>query len=532
MQKIIVDEQIEIQAQGITADSRKVKPGYVFCAIPAFLPEAENESPDLTSLQTRGWDSQQNMPAHGIAYAGEAIKQGAACILWQPTAQLQNMPGSCDYDDGKLHLQVALVKVENLHQKLSDLAAQFFDRPSQKINIIGMTGTNGKTSSCHYTAQLLGYLGKKTAVAGTLGNGIFPLLQETTHTTLQAIELQQLLADFVQQQAEYVVMEVSSHALQQHRVAAVAFDTAVYTNLSRDHLDYHRNMEDYLQQKLKLFKNNALRYAIINMDDKYAAHFLKASDKAANILQYAKDSKHLVVDLPALLATDIDLCTDGIRCHLQYYSQSFGQSEAVQTAAVKLPLMGLFNLENAMAAAAVLLCNGYELSDIAAGLSQLKSVRGRMQPVTPQQQHRARFIIDYAHTPDALKQALRAIRQHLQQRGLLWCVFGCGGDRDKGKRAAMAKVAGEYADRIIVTSDNPRTESPQAIIDDICRGFAADTDYQQEVDRKQAIARAVEQAGAGDIVLIAGKGHEQYQEINGIRHPFSDLDVCRELLAA
>lgn len=482
----------------------------------------------------------KNSP-HGIAYAGEAINHGASCVVWEPTTELEHMPSSCLVAD---KADVPLIKVEALREKAGIIAARFYNHPSRAMNIIGVTGTNGKTSTAHFIAQLIHIINQEAkddpesnskdistqcALIGTLGNGLYGQLEESSHTTPDAITLQALLADF-RKQAKTVVMEVSSHALAQGRVNGVEFDMAVFTNLTRDHLDYHGDMKRYAEEKLKLFKWQTLKLAVVNQDDAFAGEIINYIRSQKNEIQpeiktYSQTDSH-----SDYYACDIKLGQDGMSFTLWVTDAALGKKDYP----INSHLVGDFNINNLLAAFTVVHQQGYEINKIIAAITQINTVPGRMEkiPIAEALEKNVRagaieherplVVVDYAHTPDALEKGLIALRAHTQ--GKLYCVFGCGGDRDKGKRPLMAKVAELQSDHIMVTSDNPRTESPEQIIAEILAGFNDRNNVSKEMDRLKAIHKTLQMAGADDVVFIAGKGHENYQEINDKRLPFSDKE--------
>ena len=487
-----------------------------------------------------------NTSHHGIAYAGQAINQGASCVLWEPTSVLQEMPKICTVE-GKP--DVPLIRVEDLHNKSGLIAARFYQHPTRELNVIGITGTNGKTSTAHFIARLMILLNKKVndqgsdistdispedssyngsynssahcAIIGTLGNGLYGQLQPSSHTTPDAVTLQQLMAEYREQGIKTVVMEVSSHALSQGRVNGVEFDVAVLTNLSRDHLDYHGDMQSYAAEKLKLFLTPGLKTMVLNQDDPFSeqiAEQLKAEikpDSDRQIVSYAQHNTSADFS-----ATDIQLDYKGIQFNLHHKGNAY---------AVASSLIGAFNIDNILAAIAVLATQGYELQSIIAAVKDLQTVPGRMEKINARSEApQPLIIIDYAHTPDALLKAIQAVRAHMHSNGKLYCIFGCGGDRDQGKRAQMAKVAEDNADQLMVTSDNPRNEAPEQIIKDIISGFKTAQSVWTETDRTTAIAQVLKEAKPQDSVLIAGKGHENYQEIKAKRIPFSDKDCVMQ----
>jgi UDP-N-acetylmuramoyl-L-alanyl-D-glutamate--2,6-diaminopimelate ligase len=379
--------------------------------------------------------------------------------------------------------------------------------------MIGVTGTNGKTSCTHWLAQCFNALGKKTAVIGTLGNGFLGELQETSNTTPDAAEIHGKLAEYLAAGAQCVAMEVSSHGLDQGRVNGIAFDLAMFTNLSRDHLDYHKDMEDYAQAKAKLFDWSSLRNAIINLDDSFGAQLTEKLKK--------RNSQTLTYGLKKadICTSNLKLSSLGIEMHVKALSG---------TAELSSELLGEFNASNLLGSLGILLASGISLENAAQVLSEVKSVAGRLERVgdatTPA------IVIDYAHSPDALEKVLQTLRRILNPNARLICVFGCGGERDKGKRPVMGRIATSLADKVFITSDNPRSEDPRQIIKEITSG--ASGNYRVIEDRQEAIQQSVEGANVADILLIAGKGHEQYQEIAGKKYPFSDVAVAQSALRA
>jgi UDP-N-acetylmuramoyl-L-alanyl-D-glutamate--2,6-diaminopimelate ligase len=500
VKKITLENGLEIEASSLTMDSQNLNPGALFCACAG----SESQANYTTDVKR----------SHGIAYAGQAINKGAVAILWEPTNEITDMPPLCQ--------GIPLFRVEELHKKAGQLAAQFYEYPSQKMQMIGVTGTNGKTSVTQFIAQILTENDTLCGLIGTLGNGLYGKTIESTHTTPDAIKVQQLLSEMKTAKTKAVAIEVSSHALHQYRVDNVKFDIAVFTNLTRDHLDYHGTMENYANEKKKLFLSDSIKTAIINQDDNFAEQIEKSINrKQTKVIGFSthihKNSKY-VNEL---------IYSKNIAYHAcgSHFDLCMGESSEP----VELPLIGDFNISNALATAAVLCALDYKLSDIARLLGQLKSVPGRMEVINNQLHRDIQLIVDYAHTPDALEQSLKAVKSHSENK--LWCIFGCGGNRDKGKRAEMATIAAKNADEVIITSDNPRDEEPMEIIEDIEKGMPGHTNYRIEPDRVKAIKLVIKLAEQGDTILVAGKGHENYQEIKGIRYDFSDREICRELLA-
>jgi len=454
-----------LKFSAITADSRKVQPGALFLAYPG-------------------------VHSDGRSYIAQAIQAGAIAIAWEDSDFAWN-------PDWK----VANAGVSGLKEKVSEIAADYYGRPSQKLSMVGVTGTNGKTSVSQWIAQALTVLGQKTAVIGTIGNGFVDAQNEASNTTPDAILLQGMLADFAGQGARAVAMEVSSHGLHQGRVNSVEFDVAVLTNLSRDHLDYHETMEEYAAAKELLFTWPGLKVSVINADDAFGQRIAgKLNAQAKPLLTYG--------------ISHGDVRADSLQLHQHGLSMQVSTPQG--NAAVNAPVLGRFNAYNVLAVLAALLVLKIDLQEAVAAIAKIKPVQGRMQQFGGND--KPLVVVDYAHTPDALEKVLSTLREQVQ--GRLICVFGCGGDRDAGKRPLMGCVAAKLADRVIVTSDNPRSEDPVSIIEQVVSGM--DTAYLAEPDRAAAIRQAVQSARSGDIVLLAGKGHEDYQEIAGVRTPFSD----------
>ena len=462
----------------ITANSRQVQPGALFLAYPG-------------------------QHSDGRRYIADAIARGAHSVMWEK-----------DGFDWQPAWQVNQLAVPQLAAQAGEIASAFYQQPSQQMWCIGVTGTNGKTTVTHWLAQAYRYLGDKAAVIGTLGNGVPGALQATQNTTPGAVDLQALLAGFVTEAVQVTAMEVSSHALDQGRVNGMAFAVAVLTNLTRDHLDYHQTMDAYRAAKRKLFDWPTLQTSVINADDAFGAALiaeLRAADKP--VLSYGLqqgDVRALRVR-PDATGFDLDLQTpDG-------------------NASLRLPAIGQFNVYNGLAVLACLLSQAVPLDRALQALAAVVPVAGRMQALGGHGQ--PTVVVDYAHTPDALEKALLSLKPQCQ--GMLVCVFGCGGDRDPGKRAEMGRVAGQLADRVVLTSDNPRSESAQLIVDMIRQGVqvADETKVSVVLDRAAAIAAAIATAAPGDVVLVAGKGHEDYQECNGVRTAFSDAAHVQAALA-
>ena len=413
------------------------------------------------------------------------------------------------------NLTVPIFGVQNLAANQGYLAAAVLSSPSHNMLLVGITGTNGKTSISHYVAQACSNLALTCGVIGTTGNGLLGDLIAGPNTTPDAVSVQALLANMQNQGAQACAMEVSSHGLHQGRVDACEFDIAVLSNLSRDHLDYHGSMENYGQAKARLFNWPKLKHAVINADDSFGLSLVKQLAKSVHIWTYSvrPDSASATI-----YATNVSFNQQGMQADI---------TTPAGNIQVSCNLFGEFNLSNLLATVGVLLAAGFDLQSVTQALIQLQPVAGRMETTTLPTGITA--IVDYAHTPDALQAALLATRQHLQS-GKLWCVFGCGGDRDTGKRPLMAQIAEQYADRVVVTDDNPRFEDSAAIIEHIKHGFKLANAVTFIADRKSAIAHSLSHAKAGDIVMIAGKGHEDYQEICGQREHFSDREQVAMVL--
>ena len=448
----------------------------------------------------------------GRQFIAQAIAQGANAVIWDA----HNFKWNPAW-------QVPNLAVTDLRLQAGAIAAQVYGHPSEKLWMVGITGTNGKTSCSHWLAQAFNALGRKTAMIGTLGNGFPSHLQSTLNTTPDAIRVHGLLAEFLQQDAQLVAMEVSSHALEQGRVNAVKYDVALLTNLSRDHLDYHGDMQSYAAAKRRLFDWQHLKFAVLNLDDAFGSDLAEQlQDAAVEVIGYGLSDQALQQaerqGLRMVFGGELQLNAQGSRMQVH---TSWGGG------ALHSPLLGRFNAENLLATLAVLLVSDVSLQDALGEVAQLRSVPGRMQTLGGA--GRPAVVVDYAHTPDALEKVLHTLREVTTPGGgKLICVFGCGGDRDRGKRPMMGTVAGKLADLSIVTSDNPRSEKPQEIITAIVSAMS--NCYEVVEDRAQAIARAINAAQASDTVLIAGKGHEDYQEIMGVKYPFSDMAVAQHSL--
>jgi UDP-N-acetylmuramoyl-L-alanyl-D-glutamate--2,6-diaminopimelate ligase len=483
----------DIVVDGLVLDSREVAIHKVFVA--------------LKGHQSDGRD-----------FIPQAISLGAKVILAQ-----------CDNQDEhgivEMRDQSLIISFYQLPDQLSALAAAFYGYPANQLQIIGVTGTNGKTSTVQLSSQLAALCGVRAATIGTLGSGVIDPnstktdLNRTINTTPDAIRMHQLIARFVLEQVEQVALEVSSHALVQKRIEALKVDVAVFTNLSRDHLDYHGSMQAYAQAKRQLLSQKGLKYALLNTNDRESENWLQAIPEQVTAILFGIDKS--IVSLPGeqqyCFAQNIVYLNYGCRFDLV---SSWGQCE------IQLSLLGEFNVFNTLAAITAQLCLGLPLTRLASIASQLRPVTGRMERFGDNDQ--AAVVVDYAHTPDALEQALMALRAHCQ--GQLWVIFGCGGDRDKGKRSLMGEIAEKLADSVIITNDNSRSEDPQCIANDILSGCRDPQRIHIQLDRREAIQRAVQQANSGDLILVAGKGHENYQIIGNEKLAYDERLYVKNLL--
>jgi UDP-N-acetylmuramoyl-L-alanyl-D-glutamate--2,6-diaminopimelate ligase len=466
---------------------------------------------DSREVESGGlWLALQGARTHALEHLQEARDRGAAAVLAEPAGQ---------WDRERIaHLNAAMpvVAVPGLRRQAGDIASRFFGQAAMAMRIAGITGTNGKTSVAHFLAQALSTR-VPTAVLGTVGNGFPDRLEPSTHTTPDAVQLHARLSDVFRQGARAVAMEVSSHALDQSRVGGVPFHTAVFTNLSRDHQDYHGSMQAYADAKAKLFAVAGLCMAVINVDDPVGSN-LAAKVRPRTFTVAVGSSPQVVRQGDRfLLIEEVVTRPDGLGIRLQ---SSWGNAE------IQSRLLGRFNAANLALTIAVLLAWDMPLSDAVHAVQQVQAVEGRMMTFIAR--GAPRVVVDYAHTPDALEQVLTGLREHVT--GRLICVFGCGGDRDRGKRPQMGEVVSRLADRTVITDDNPRSEVPQQIVNDILSGINDRAGVVVEHDRATAIATSITAASADDLVLIAGKGHENYQEVAGRRLAFSDIEQVRQVL--
>jgi UDP-N-acetylmuramoyl-L-alanyl-D-glutamate--2,6-diaminopimelate ligase len=487
-----------IEVQGINLDSRTIKTGEVFVAL-------------------------VGAKVDGRQFIAKAIELGASAILVEADKQWQGI----DWIGN-----VPVIAIEKLAQQVSEISGKFYSHPSRSYRLIGVTGTNGKTTCTLLLAQLAALLARQekntmgvtAGVVGTLGFGILdanalaPLAQQisavhsTGLTTPDPISLQKILADLVAQKAATIAIEVSSHSLVLGRVAALQFDTAIFTNLTQDHLDFHGDLASYGKAKAQLLNQANLKHAIVNFDDAWAKNLLRKIPESVSAINFSIGDSSADVYL-----TGLQLTATGATAQLH---SPWGNAELIS------PFIGKFNLSNLLAVIAAMCVGGAELKAVLNLVPQLQAAPGRMQSVVlDDSQQDVHVVVDYAHTPDALENTLRAIREHTQAR--VWSVFGCGGDRDKTKRPLMGRIAEKYSDYVIITNDNPRSEEPSAIAADIIRGLHNANGCLVIADRAQAIDFAVQQAKSGDLVLIAGKGHEEYQIFAEQTLSFSDVKQAR-----
>lgn len=480
---IDLPEAMDVELTGIEIDSRKIEPGDLFLAYKG----ARNDGRD---------------------YVDEVIARGANAVL---------VEADSDWHEITVRDGVPVVPVEKLSSRIATLAARFFDYPAAALWLIGITGTNGKTSCCQFIGEALTRLGYKCGTSGTLGYGIYG--EEYTSdengpgTTPDAITVQRIFEEIRIQGGDAMVMEVSSHGLSQNRVNTGEFDVAVFTNLSRDHLDYHGGMTAYGEDKRKLFLSPKLKIAVVNMDDIFSAKILNSLARNVKSFTYSLHDPKADVFPRALEFRGSGFCLAVVT--------PWGEGR------LNSGLAGSFNVSNILAVLTTVMASeadkpGFDFDGILEQVAAVSPVKGRMEILGD---YPVSVVVDYAHTPDGLKNALSALRQH--NKGDIWCVFGCGGDRDKGKRPLMAEIAEKMAAKLIITDDNPRNEASDQIINQILSGLTGRAEVVVENDRAKAIDYAINHARQGDVVLIAGKGHEEYQDVCGSRMVFSDVKQAR-----
>lgn len=496
-----INEVLEntVECSGLTLNSQDQIKGKIFIAIPG-------------------------LSADGREYIQQAVDDGACAVICEAnglTEQQSNVLSS---------LTIPWACVYGLTSQLVDLADYYYNYPAKKLKLIGVTGTNGKTSICQLTAETISRLIGQSGQMGTLGNGLSGALEASTNTTSDVLTTRKIFAEVIAKNAKYMLMEVSSHALHQQRVKGLEFEVVVLTNLSRDHLDYHHSLESYGSVKRSLFIDYQAKFAVLNKDDEFSQKLIQDKSIRAKKVVYSIITENF--------GDEEKITNNKIEQSIPYEEVSASELKMIATgqqfflktpwgeAHITIPLLGKFNLSNVLAVVSILGCLNFSWENIVKEIQKISPVPGRMEVFSRTEQ--PVVVVDYAHTPDALQKALIALRAHCQ--GKLWCVFGCGGDRDSGKRPLMAEVAEEIADEIIITDDNPRFEDGDQIIRDILSGIKNKQRTTVIRDRFQAIAKVIEYADKNDTVLIAGKGHEDYQLVAGKTLAFSDRDVVKQLL--
>jgi UDP-N-acetylmuramoyl-L-alanyl-D-glutamate--2,6-diaminopimelate ligase len=490
---------LPVPVDEVTSSSREARRGAAFLAYPGATRDGRN-------------------------FIGDAVLRGASAVLFEANGFTWN----ADW-------KVAHLGVPDLKAHASQIAGHVYGHPAEALWMTGVTGTNGKTSVAQWIAKGMAMAGKKSAVIGTIGNGLVGNggghLQPAENTTPDAVALQRMLRDYLRAGAAACAMEVSSHGLEQGRVADIKYDVAVFTNLTRDHLDYHGTMEAYGDAKARLFELRGVKHAVINVDDAFGVMLAErvAKRSGVELIRYSMRQNGTFANLAA---KSVAVSPSGLAFEV---AGKFGVAQ------VESDILGAFNISNLLAVIGALIAGGMTLSQAAGIAGRLPPVPGRMQTVRVggKTSDKPLVVVDYAHTPDALEKALSTLAAIVPENGRLISVFGCGGDRDRGKRPQMGAISARYADVSIITSDNPRTEDPQRIIADIEAGIEAGIEsgkgaarYRAIADRQQAIYEALNEARPGDIVVIAGKGHEDYQIVGETKLRFSDVEVAREALSA
>ncbi len=475
---------INVEVTGLSSNSSKVKKGDLFVAL-------------------------AGLTRHAMDYVKDVIDAGSVAIIYDANDShcLQRIPLL------EKQYNVSFIPVENLKQNLGEIASRFYAYPSQQFTLIGITGTDGKTSVTHLLIQALNKLNKKAGSVGTLGYGLSNQLKMTSYTTPDAITLQSILFELSIGSSEYVVMEVSSHALEQFRVSGCQFDIAALTNLGSDHLDYHGDLEHYREAKSRLFSKQSLTGRVLNLDDDFGIS-LAQTYKGDNVMNYSVDATSDVIADVKLLSS---MMTDqGIKITV---------TTPAGLLTIQTGLIGAFNINNLLCCISVLLQLNFELKQIERCMQDLQPIPGRME-YFPSVNHKAAVVIDFAHTEQALSACINSLKNYCE--GNIICIFGCGGDRDQSKRPKMAAVAEQLADQVIVTDDNPRNEPPEQIMRDILTGFVNPERVRIIHDREIAIETALAEASEQDLVIVAGKGHEQFQIVGKKRIPFSDHYVVKQ----
>ncbi len=484
---IEVSEYADNSIIGLALDSRDIIKGYVFIALAG---------------------SKQ----HGMAYIDQAINNGACAIIYDPAGIESTL-----VEDSS---QIPMIAINGLAVKLGHIAARFYGNPSELMTVIGITGTNGKTSCSQFLSQIL----DDSSVIGTLGWGEWSNLQKTINTTPDALEMQRILAELLKANKKAVAIEVSSHGLDQGRINGVAIKGAIYTNISRDHLDYHGTMDAYIQAKLLLLKSVGLAFVVVNLDDVFSDQIVAAVPEKVEIWGFSVKGKTRS-NCTNIIAENILTTDNGIEFELYCHGNKHR---------IKAPIYGHFNVENILTVFTTMLAMGVAEAEAIKRLEFIRPIPGRMERLGDERS--PLIFVDYAHTPDALDKVLSSIKKHCTQA--LWVVFGCGGDRDKGKRSQMGQIATQWADHVIITDDNPRYENALDIVNDILKGcedkisLTISPNVEVIQDRALAIQSVLARAAAKDCIVVAGKGHELYQEVNGVRLNFSDSQVISDALTA
>ena len=462
----LIGEDVEVNE--LRYNSRKVEKGDVFCCVVGTF-------------------------ADGHKYAAQAVEAGAAALVVER----------------QLDLDVPQVLVENTRIAMAEMAAAYYGNPADEMVMVGITGTNGKTSTSYMLKSIAERMGKKVGLIGTIRNMIGDIIIDTERTTPESVDLQRILRQMKDENVDVVIMEVSSHSLDQKRVHGISYDVGCFTNLTQDHLDYHKTFENYFAAKKLMFAQ--CEKAVINLDDSYAADMVAGVDIPMLTVGVREQAD--------VTASEIDITTRGVQFDFNYRNV---------TSRFNVPIPGLFSVFNAMSAAGIALSLGWTLDSIKYGLEHMVSVSGRLEPL-PTGKNEFTVLLDYAHTPDALENLLKTVRGFAT--GRVVTLFGCGGDRDHAKRPIMGEIAGRFSDFAIVTSDNPRSEDPMEIIASVEDGVKkSGCEYVVIENRRDAIEYALKNANKNDVIILAGKGHENYQEINGGKQPFDEKEIVAEIL--
>jgi len=458
----------DVEVKELRYNSRKVEKGDVFCCVVGTF-------------------------ADGHKYAAQAVEAGAAALVVER----------------QLELDVPQILVENTRVAMAEMAAAYYGNPADEMVMVGITGTNGKTSTSYMLKSVAERMGKKVGLIGTIRNMIGDIIIDTERTTPESVDLQRILRQMKDENVDVVIMEVSSHSLDQKRVHGISYDIGCFTNLTQDHLDYHKTFENYFSAKKLLFAQ--CKKAVINLDDSYAADMVAGMDIPVMSVGVREQAD--------ITASEIDITTRGVQFDFNYRNV---------TSRFNVPIPGLFSVFNAMSAAGIALSLGWTLDSIKYGLEHMVSVSGRLEPL-PTGKNEFTVLLDYAHTPDALENLLKTVRGFAT--GRVVTLFGCGGDRDHAKRPIMGEIAGRFSDFAIVTSDNPRSENPMDIIASVEDGVKkSGCEYIIIENRRDAIEYALKNAKKNDVIILAGKGHENYQEINGGKQHFDEKEIVSEIL--